>query len=225
MPLPIVPPVEAPEQRTCESYTVRRLGAHPSMNMVFTETVTDVVSMNVVAAVDTDEDGLFDLLSVSLQYPYIFLPSDTAGKELLKADNSSFGICASLTGGLRQIILAAGVATDPTGEVLHFSRVNGFGELVARPAVGGKTYTRRLSAEVPEQLTKMQQVLGTVAFNLVLGVLTQLGLSANPLDVVQALQTMAGQGDNLDSFIVRELESLEEDIANGDVPGMPSQPI
>jgi hypothetical protein len=217
MPLPIIA-VETPQQRTCASYKVARLGMHPFMEMVFTETVNDVVALTIVSATDTDDDSKFDTLVVSVTTTgpgAADWREEIVGKSLVKSDDSVLGVCESLLGD--SVKLVTGIDADPTGVVLIYTRINGFGEVVARPALGGTSYTRALSAAVPSQFSKMQEVLGTVAFTLVSAVIAQLGLTASPQDIGAALQTLAASGSNLDSFIVQELEALQEAIDNGEV--------
>jgi hypothetical protein len=222
MPLPILTAQETPQQRTCASYTVKRLGLYPSMEMVFTETVSDVVILTVTSASDTNDDSKFDTLEVTIQYSplsssvYQDWVTEIVGKTILKVDDSSFGVCESVGENL-SIKLVEGVDSDPTGLVLHYIRINGFGEMVSRPALNGLSFLRTMSARVPAQLAKMQEVLGTVSFTLTSAVIAQLGLTASPQDIGAALATMAASGDNLDSFIVRELEALQGDIDDGTV--------
>lgn len=222
MPLPILTAQETPQQRTCASYTVKRLGLYPSMEMVFIETVVDVVTVTITAASDTNDDSKFDTLVATVQYSPLSSPvsqewvTEIVGKTLLKADESTFGVCDSVGEDL-SIKIVTGVDANPTGLVLHYIRVNGFGEIVSRPVLNGVSYIRTLSARAPAQLAKMQEVLGTVSFTLATAVIAQLGLTASPQAIGAALSAMAATGDNLDSFIVRELEALQEAIDDGDV--------
>lgn len=223
MPLPILTAQEIPQQRTCASYTVKRLGLYPSMEMVFTETVADVVTITITGASDTNADSKFDTLVATVRYSPFSSPLaqqdwiiEIVGKTLLKTDDSAFGVCESVGEDL-SIKLVEGVNADPTGLVLHYVRVNGFGEIVARPALNGLSFVKAMSARVPIQLAKMQEVLGNVSFALASAVISQLGLTATPQAIGGALMAMAATGDNLDSFIVRELEALQEAIDDGDV--------
>lgn len=224
MPLPILAIPETPQQRTCAYYKVNRLSMYPYIEMNFTETVTEIVIVTVISATDEDDDQLFETLVPTVQYSA--LPStytqdwtlEIVGKTLLHENNSVFGVCASVLEG--KIVLVEGVVVDPTEQVLHYVRVNGFGEIVSRPSAGGKSTTTSLSARVPAHLVKMQEVLGSVAFNLVSEVLNRLGLSATPQEIGGALMAMAAVGDNLDSYIVRELENLQESVDADELPDM-----
>src|SRR4051812_48441433 len=125
MPLPLITPVEVPQQRTCASYTVKRLGIHPSMEMRFVETVTEVLRFEVTSA-SVNENELFDHLILSpIGYPPSVLV-ELVGRTLNTGSDVVFGVCESVDD--TTLVLVEGLETDPTGTVIYCTRMNVFGE-------------------------------------------------------------------------------------------------
>jgi len=95
--------------------------------------------------------------------------------------------------------------------------VNAFGIAAQRPAASGRSWELTLSSGNAAQLAYMANLMGAVSFTIIKNALTALGLT----EVTdEAIATVVGQIDNVDSVIASKLEVVEQDRLAGMDPGV-----
>lgn len=108
--------------------------------------------------------------------------------------------------GMIPVLTARLSETVPTGET------NVFGHPTLVRAMGGREWQIELSAAVPEQLARMQQMLGTVMFTVVKNALIALG---HPEITDADIMATVSQIEDIDSVIATQIEAIEEDRRTG----------
>lgn len=206
--------LDIPTKTTQSGYTLNRLGEFVTLDLEFSETIDDVAEAALTAVQDVDGDGVFETLVVPALAP---LFDRLVGLPLALADGTPLGTAVAVDAAAKSVVVTGAPTPAMVGGVVRVRRINHFGIPVDRTADNGRTYRVKLTTQDPAQRERLLTILMTASFNLVSQTLTQAGIAFTPGQLVGALQALAAQGVNLDTFLVEEFQRVEQDRRAGQV--------
>lgn len=214
------------EATTVSRYSLSRLGASPSLTVGYAETALGFEVVSVAQATDLNRDGVFETLRIDR---WLDNPSVAVGLALTKEDGTAIGTIGTY------VVTPAVPATDSTPAVPAYGTatltsggfssaapttvrapmINSFGVRAQVGVNGGRQWDLVLSSSYPSQNARMQTMLGTVSVTLVAMALAALGIAKTQAEIAAVIQSLAAQGNSLDSIIASQCEQLERDRRSG----------
>lgn len=201
---------QQPEATLLQSYRVERGGRFPLVVLSFAEVSKAWANSTLsVVGVDADEDGLFEALTLE-----DWDGQNLVGQKLFDQTKTLIGTVTAMDAAT--FTLNAPIAVLPTQVWLE--AFTSIGTLSWDVVPGGRQWEIALPMNSPALVNYVGGKLGAALFNAVKAVLALTSASVTDLEILGAIQTLAAQGLNVDSYIAAQGELIELNRRAGTTP-------
>jgi hypothetical protein len=135
------------------------------------------------------------------------------GRTLEKANGTSVGVASAAAGDT--VTIPNGSLVD-VGDTLTTQGLTAIGTPDHAPVPGGRRWSIRMPATHP----KLAELMGAAYVEAGMYLLAALGATVQVQDVVAAVTALGQQGVNIDTFLARQGEALEQHRRTQGIPGV-----
>lgn len=200
-----------PEATLVTSYRVDREGVYPHVILAFSE-VSRLLGYETsdITGIDENEDGIFEALLI----PDWHAREELIGSPVYDETGSAVGNVSAVEGDV--ITLDTPLVEVPVSLGAQLRTITG--SLAWGSVASGRSWELRLPTNSNAVAEFLGAKLGAALFSAVKAVMAVTPVAVSDAEILAAVQTLAAQGWNIDSFIAMQAEEIEKERRAGLAP-------